>query len=183
MADRQRLLWAVATRRQLERWEPLVADFVRALMADRQPDGKAVWAAQVEHHFTLIAAHNVLQALGLTRTSSVAVDPILRDELKAGRDLLEHWPQNMPIFMATPRPAQPGYPSGQRFAARNPDEGPYGGLDWTNTTGALLLPRVSAPELHDLLDAVEADVLGRDASFREYVSARAPSPWIHENGE
>lgn len=28
MLNRQRLLWAVATRRQLERWEPLVAGAV-----------------------------------------------------------------------------------------------------------------------------------------------------------
>ena len=47
----------------------------------------------------------------------------------------------------------------------------------------MLLPNVSAPILHELLDAVEADVLAHDAALREFVPPRAPSPWIHQDGE
>jgi hypothetical protein len=38
MVNRERLIWTVATRRQLERWEPLVAESVRRRNDDRQLD-------------------------------------------------------------------------------------------------------------------------------------------------
>jgi hypothetical protein len=183
MLNRQRLLWAIATRRQLERWEPLVASHLRVLLADGEPEGTDIWSAEIEHHFALVAARNLVRALELPPATSVSVDPTLRDELIEGRDLHEHWPDNMPVFNVTPRPAQPPYPSGKRFAARNPKRGPYWWLGWTNKTGALLLPNVSAPALHEVLDEVEAEVLTNDDSLRRFVPPRAPSPWLHENGE
>jgi hypothetical protein len=111
------------------------------------------------------------------------VDPLLRAELIEGRDLHEHWPENMPLFNVTPRPAQPTHRSGKDFAARNPKRGPYWWLGWRSKTGALLLSNVSAPALHRLLDAVEAEVITDDVSLRDYVPPRAPSAWRHENGE
>ncbi len=183
MANRQRLLWAVATRRQLERWEPLVAADVRAGFTRSQLDGADVWAAAMEHHFALVAARNLMRALDLAPASSVSVDPTVRAELIEGRDLNEHWTENMPVFNVTPRVAQPKYPSGQNFAARNARKGPYDWLAWGNTTGALLMPNVSAPALHELLDAVEAEVIANDSSLARFVPPRAPSPWLHENGE
>jgi hypothetical protein len=54
MLNRQRLLWAIALRRQLERWEPLVASYLRAVMADREPDGADVWSGEIEHNLALI---------------------------------------------------------------------------------------------------------------------------------
>jgi len=183
--NRSRLVFAIATRRQLERWEPFVATFVRELWAHRQLSGADVWSAQIEHHFALIAARNLLRALGLDPATSVPVDPILRAELIEGRDLHEHWTENLPVFNVTPREVEPKYPSGKSFAARNPEAGnwPYWWLAWSNSTGARLLPHVSAPALHELLDAVEADVLSSDATFSEYIPPRAPSPWLHANGE
>lgn len=183
MVNRQRLLWTVATRRQLERWEPIVATFVRELWADRQLGGAEVWSAEIEHHFALVAANNLLRALDLAPASSVPVDPILRAELKEGRDLHEHWDENLPVFNVTPRVAQPPRGSGKAFAARNPDRGPYWWLGWNSTSGAQLLPNVSAPALHELLDAVEAEVLSKDAALSRYVPPRAPSPWLHQDGE
>jgi len=123
MVNRQRLLWAVATRRQLERWEPLVAASVRAGYARHPFPDADIWSAEIEHHFTLIAARNLLRALDLPPATSVPVDPTLRAELTEGRDLHEHWVENLPVFNVTPRAAQPPRRSGKEFAARNPDRG------------------------------------------------------------
>lgn len=183
IVNRQRLLWAIATRQQLERWEPIVATVVRDGLAGRPPDGADVWSAEIEHHLALVAARNLFRALDLPPTTTVSVDPILRAELIEGRDLHEHWPENLQVFTVRPRVAQPQYPSGKKFAARNPDSGPYWQFAWNLKTGARLLPHVSAPALHQLLDAVEADVLTNDVAFRDYVPPRAPSPWLHQNGE
>jgi hypothetical protein len=183
MLNRQRLLWAIATRRQLERWEPLVAAALRTHSARQQPDGEDVWSAEIEHHFALVAARNLVRALELAPAASVSIHPTLRAELIEGRDLHEHWLENMPVFNVTPRPTQPRHRSGKDFAARNPKRGPYWWLGWNNKTGALLLPHVSAPALHQLLDAVEAEVLANDGSLSDYVPPRAPSPWLHQKGE
>lgn len=169
-------------RRQLERWEPIVAEHVRRLMANRQLDGADVWAAATEHHFALVAARSLLRALDLPPASNVAIDPTVRSELAEGRDLHEHWPENLPIFNVTPRPTPPRYPSGRSFAARNPNVSPYMWLHWTNQTGALLLPHVPAPVLHQILDVVQADVLAQDAALSAFVPPRAPSPWLHQEG-
>lgn len=183
MVNRQRLVWTIATRRQLERWEPMVAAWVREGMVGDRSGGVDVWLAEIEHHFALVAARNLFLALDLDATTSVSVDPTLRAELIEGRDLHEHWPENLPVFNVTPRVAQPGYPSGKAFAARNPDRGPYTWLGWSSKKGARLLPNVSAPELHQLLDAVEDQVLSKDAALSRYVPPRAPSPWLHQDGE
>jgi hypothetical protein len=121
MVNRQRLLWAVATRRQLERWEPLVASTVR--VDPVVPECVTVWCAEMEHHYTLIAARNLIRAIELPPPMAVAVDETLRAELIEGRDLHEHWVENMPIFNVTPRRGQPKYPSGKAFAKRHPEHG------------------------------------------------------------
>jgi hypothetical protein len=100
-----------------------------------------------------------------------------------GRDLQEHWTENMPVFNVTPRPAQPKYPTGKAFADRNPRSDPYWQFAWNNKTGARLLPHVSAPALHQLLDEVEANVLTSNPGLSDYVPPRAPSPWLHQDGE
>lgn len=182
MVNRQRLLWTIATRRQLERWEQLVASILNADLTGRSLDGATWWSAEIEHHLTLVAARNLLHALDLAPVTGVTVEQTLRDELEEGRNLLEHWLDYMPVFNVTPRPAQPShYRSGRTFAARNPRGGP----DWgfTGKEGALVLPHVSAPELHRLLDAVEAEVLTNDESLSDYVPLRAPSPWLQQDGE
>ncbi len=181
MVNRQRLLWAIATRRQLERWEPLVAAILNEDLAGRPLNGGTWWAAETEHHLALVAARNLLHALDLTPVTRVPVEQTFRDELKEGRDLREHWLDYMPVFNVKPRPDQPShYRSGRSFAARNPRGGP----DWgfTSKAGALLLPNVSAPALHQLLDAVEAEALEGNPSLAQFVPPRAPSPWLHEEG-
>lgn len=183
MINRQRLLWTVATRRQLERWEPIVAAVLLGSFGKREPAGADVWSAAIEHHFALVAARNLLRALDLGPTS-VSVDPTLRAELIDGRNLHEHWAENenMPVFSVKPRVAVPRR-SAESFDKRNPGRSPYWWLGWSNKTGAQLLPHVSAPALHELLDDVEAEVLAKDAALSRYVPPRAPSPWLHQDGE
>jgi hypothetical protein len=65
MVHGQRLLWAIATRRQLERWEPIVAARLLADWADRPSSGADVWSAAIEHHFALVAARHLFEALDL----------------------------------------------------------------------------------------------------------------------
>jgi hypothetical protein len=75
MLNRQRLLWTVATRRQLERWEPYVAADVLRGYEHRQLDDVDIWLAQIEHHFALVAARNLLRALDLEPVTRVVIDP------------------------------------------------------------------------------------------------------------
>jgi hypothetical protein len=181
MLNRQRLLWSVATRRQLERWEPLVAAYLRASLAGQPPDAGLVWSAEIEHHFGLVAAHHLLGALDESPPSCVPVDTLLRAELTEGRHLHEHWVDNMPVFNVVPRPAQPPRQSGRSFAARNPGRSPYWWLGFDSKKGAMLTPQAPVQDLHRLLDAVE--VLASDPALTEYLPPRAPSPWLYENGE
>jgi hypothetical protein len=180
---RARLLWTVATRRQLERWESTLARYLRDRFAGRKGSGQDIWPAEIEHHFALIAARHLVRALDLEPASGVRIDPTLRAELIEGRDLNEHWTDNMPIFNVTPRPGLPPRRSGRDFAERNPKRGPYWWLGWGNKTGAQLLPHVSAPALHEVLDAVEAEVLAEREELRRFLLPRAPSPWLHVDGQ
>jgi hypothetical protein len=183
MVNRQRLLWTIATRRQLERWEPYVAKSLRLEFKGEQLNNMEIWLAEIEHHFALVAARNLLRALELEPVAQVSIDSTLRAELIEGRDLHEHWPENMPIFNITPRAEQPSHRSGRDFATRNPDRGPYWWLGWSNTTGAHVLPNVSAPALHQLLDAVEAEALADDPALARFLPPRASSPWLQQGGE
>jgi hypothetical protein len=183
MLNRQRLLWTVATRRQLERWEPIVAGVVLGSFAGRQPSGAEVWSAEIEHHFVLVAAHHLLLALDLDPPSKVQVDPDLRADLTEGRHLHEHWPDNLPVFNVKPRTPQPPRRSGQSFAARNPGRSPYWWLGWDLKIGPYLMPQAPAIAVHKVVDAVEAEVLASDPALAEYVPPRAQSWWLHEGGE
>lgn len=184
MINRQRLLWTVATRRQLERWEPFVATAVFLGSSNRHLDDSRIWLAELEHHFTLIAARHLLRALELPPVSGVPLDSTLRAEIIEGRDLHEHWVENLPVFNVSPRESHVlRHRSGKEYDARNPHTGPYDWLRWSNKTGALLLPHVSAPALHGLLDAVEAETLAADQSLSGFVPARLPSPWFRDKDE
>ena len=180
------LRWAIATRRQLERWEPYVA----AALRDDGLEDADIWLAETEHHFALVAAAHLIQAVEkLAPTRGIAIDPTIRQELIEGRDLHEHWYENVPVFNVVRfhrgkrLPSEPPRPSGRDFAARNPGVSPYSWLRFRNKTGPMLLPHVSAPALHEFVDAVEADVLARDESLARFVPERAPSPWVVEDGE
>jgi hypothetical protein len=182
MINRQRLLWAIATRVELERWEPYVAAAVR----DKPPlTGAEIWQAATEHHFTLVAAWHLIDAVDLAPTRTIPIDPTLRAELIEGRHLHEHWRENLPVFSNTPRVEEPRHRSGKDFAARNPERGrdPYRWLRWSSKTGPMLLPHVPASGVHEFVDAVEAEVLAQDDELKHFLPLRAPSPWLVEDGE
>lgn len=175
--NRQRLLWTVATRKQLERWEPFVADAVRLGLDGKQLGSAEIWSAEIEHHFALIAARNLIRALEIPPPTSVEVDRTMRDEIVESRDLLEHWDENAPVFNVTPRVSEPPRKSGQTFAERNPRHTPYDWLRWSGTQGPQLSPNVPALSLHRLLDGVEDAVLGNDPGLRRFIPHRSPSLW------
>jgi hypothetical protein len=183
-ANRQCLLWAVATRQQLDRWEPLVAAHVAGLAELAPPlTDEAIWRAAFEHHFALVAVHHLFQALGLPGAVTISIDDTLQKELTEARHLHEHWAQNMPVFNVRPRRVEPKHPSGRSFAERNPTAGPYWWLGWNNKRGPMLSPNVAAPEVHAVLDAVERLVTTRDPALAAFVPPRAPSRWAETDGE
>jgi hypothetical protein len=83
--NRERLLWALATRRQLERWEPHVAAAVRRSVEGRELDSADIWSAEIEHHFALVAARNLFRALDLRPATRVLIEATLRAEVDASR--------------------------------------------------------------------------------------------------
>jgi hypothetical protein len=181
MSDDIGLRWALATRLQLERWEPLVAANLNAELGVGPPFPDAlIWRAATEHHFLLIAAHHLVRAIDHASTG-IRIDRTIHDELIEGRDLHEHWRENVPVFMVKPRQREPRHKSGKAFAKRNPDRGPYWWLGWNGTDGPMILPNVPAHAVHALVDQVEALVIGRDSGLQRFVPAREPSPWMGES--
>ena len=159
--ERQALVWAGAVRRQLGRWEPLVAKHLLTMMEPNMTPrpippttmrSEEYWQGEVERHFLLIAARNLVKAIDLMDPRP-KVDAVVRAELIETRDLVEHWTENMPVFNVTPLPRRPGYRSGKDFAARNPDHGPYCWWSWNASRGAMATPNVSADQLRELVDA------------------------------
>jgi hypothetical protein len=179
--NRQLLIWAIATRRQLGRWEALVAANLRADLKGGQVPDALIWEAATEHHFLLIAAHHLVRTIDKLSEGEFRLDRIVHDELKEGRDLHEHWIENVPVFNVTPRPREPSHRSGKRFAARNPDRSPYSWLTWDGHAGPKILPNVPAEAVHSLVDQVEAAVIGRAPELRGFVPPRQPSPWLGED--
>jgi hypothetical protein len=176
---RASMSWSVATRLQLDRWERLVAENLRHQFdqdAVKMP-GALIWQAQFEHHFCVIAARHLLRSLELM-DHRVPVDLTMSAEIREGRDLHEHWDENMPVFNVRPRTATPPRKSGKDFAARNPNAGPYWWLGWDSRAGPRLLPHVIAAELHRLIDEVQRVAVAEHSDFADYVLPRAPSPWV-----
>jgi hypothetical protein len=66
MVNRQRLLWAIATRRQLERWEPLVA----AILNETSPGGPST-AGPGGRRRPSITSRSSLRGTSCTRSTSL----------------------------------------------------------------------------------------------------------------
>jgi hypothetical protein len=178
-AARIALGWAVATRVQLERWEPLVAARLREESYKIPFPAAGYWQAHCEWHFCLIAARNLIGALDLL-DPPLTMDQVMRDEITEMRDLNEHWKDNAPVFNVRPRPGQPKRPTGRAFAARNPDRGPYWWFAWDSQVGPKLSPNVPAAAVHDLLDRVQVRVLDEYPELAEFVPPLSPSPWFDQ---
>jgi len=180
-ADRNVLLWSVASRTQLDTWEALVAaNIANSFGSTLETPPSALWQAKIAHHFTLVAAAHLLTAARTLAPELKGVPHEQRLEIEEGRDLMEHWPENEPVFNTHPRTKEPPRSTGRRFAERNPGRTPYVWLHWTNTDGAMLMPHVPASALHGIIDRAQRRVLDSDVTMKQYVTPRPPSPWVDE---
>lgn len=185
MARRQALFWVVATRRQLDRWEPLVAEFIRHLFSKEKPPGQLVWEAEAERHLALVAARNLVRAVNSLPSPAATLSPDLATALTNVRDLAEHWDENMPVFnvrtwRGRERLTEPRFPSGKKFAAAHPEESPYSQSDWNGKDGPLLAPELPAAMLRHALDDVQRQVLEADPDLARFVPEAVPTPWLGE---
>jgi len=171
--------WALGTRMQLDRWEPLVARNLWLHHRNAQLPDPLIWQAEHDHHFALVACRNLLRALALA-DDPVEVDPVVRTQVIAGRDLHEHWDENMPVFNVRPS-GTPPRKSGKDFAVSNPDRSPYDWLAWKSNAGPMLLPLVAASRVHALLDACETWATVQVPSLTRFALPRPASPWTSEN--
>ena len=177
---RQVLLWTIATRQALERWEASVASAIRLdAYEKRKPPGRLFWAAEIDRHWTFIAARNLFRALA-TIDLGIQVDTELQKAVIQHRDLLEHWDENMPVFNVSPRQTTPPRRSGEEYASDNPDFSPYGQIRWNNSDGPMLGSRIPAAKLHSFLDVVQEEVQAQSPSLADYIPSRIPSPWLGE---
>lgn len=151
------LLWSVAARRQLDRWEPLVETFIRSLLAKTEMDPASIWQGEAEYHFLLVALNHMIEAADIK--STVAFDQTFRDEIIDTRHLLEHWRDNMEAFNTTPRVKPPARRSGKNYATRHPRSSPYSWRRYGDPVGAMVTPDVSAVQVRAELDKVDAAVL------------------------
>ena len=152
---RELLLWSVACRRQLDRWEACVAEITRLGFANEELPGPLVWETSTERHLIFVSARNMIRALDLSDAD--LVDPHLKDTLRVVRDLHEHWDDYLPIFNRSPRGDIPsnGYAAGNWFAENIAEESPFSIWAWNSRVGPKLLQPMPASDLRDALDAVD----------------------------
>lgn len=180
-ARRQILFWIVATRRQMDRWEPLVAEFLRHQLRREQLPAELIWQGEAERHMAIIAARNLVRCVQELPHSVATLDASLAQRIEDARNLLEHWDENAPIFNVTPTQERPPRRSGQRFLEQQPGRSPYCWWAWTNHDGALLAPGLPAEEVREGLDRAQREVLDADPDLARFVQAAEPSPWRGEN--
>jgi hypothetical protein len=169
--------WAAATQQQLERWEPLVAECVLRSFKKEDLGGVLAWRTHLERHFTVIAADHLITAVKFVQ---FAVQPpeLMATEIEGGRDALEHWQDNMKVFMVEPREFEPKYASVKAFADLNPVSDPYDGFAWDNTAGPKLFPHVPASELRAFVDRVKVRLVAEQPGFAPFFQDWAPSAWL-----
>lgn len=177
---RQMVLWTVATRQALERWESSVASAIHfELYEQHKPPGRLVWLAEIDRHFTFVAAHNLIRAVRLIGLE-VKVDEDLEAAVTQHRHLLEHWDENMPVFNVEPREVEPRYRSGKEYALANPSTTPYGSIRWNSSDGPTLGSDITAAHLHAFLDDAQARAVVQHPGLEDYIPERRRSPWLGE---
>lgn len=178
------LLWAVAARRQLDRWEPLVARHLWSTYDRGTPmPPDQIWEGEAEHHFAVVAFDHMLEALKMW-SMPVRIPSLVAQEVAEVRDLVTHWQDNMPVFNTRPRKQDPPRRSGKAFAARNPRKTPYDWFAWNARQGAMLTANVSASDARQAIEAVQDAVLAEDPDLARFIPPEVPSPWFvdeHQN--
>jgi hypothetical protein len=185
MPERQALAWAAAVRRQLQRWELLVAKHtLMGLEPNLTPPPEfpttmttgEYWEGETERHLLLNSIHNLLKARRLMKHPP-DLDPTVAKEVTETRDLNEHWDENMPVFQVSPRTSKPKRASGKSFADRNPRHGPYCWWAWDSQRGPLVSPNVAATQIHELVEATITAVVLVQPDMAGVVADAAPRPW------
>ncbi len=186
MPERQTLLFGAAVRRQLGRWEPLVAKHTLMTLEPNlkpPPETPTVmalheyWQGETERHLLLISVGNLLKAVKLL-DDPLRVDPSMAAELIQARDLNEHWEENMPVFNVQPRPRDPAWRSGKTFAAENPQRGPYNWWAFDVSLGPLVTPHVAATQVHELVTDAIAAARATEPDMADKVPDPTPRPWV-----
>lgn len=180
VVHREVLVWVLATRRQLDRWETLVASLLRSHLRGRREPSREVWEAQTERHLALVAAAHIRRAVGLPGWTG-DIDTKVLDVLGDLRNTLEHWDENLPVFSISPKQDDPPRPSGRRLAEGQPEGFPFSMFAWNGTEGPVLWPGLPASTVREVLDRLEAHVLSQAKDLRRFVPAREPSPWLGES--
>ena len=178
MQDRQTMLWVIATRRQVRRWEIVLARWLKA-KSDRTADPGNIWLAQIEWHMALVAANNLVRAVANTRGRVAAIPEDLAIDIRTHRDLLEHWDEQSPAFYnkASPGPLER---SGKHFANRHPGGDPYWWLSWSRESGPSLGPELGVEVLHLELDRIQEEILESNPDLEQYLSPIDDTPWLRD---
>jgi hypothetical protein len=179
MQHRQALLWAIGTRRQLDRWEPPVVEHLSRANSTMKMPAALIWQGEIDRHLALVSANHMFTAMDLW-PDPVPVPKLLRDEINETRDLNEHWDDNMPVFNQHPRQETPKRRTGRSFAERNPVLGPYCWWAWDSSRGAMLTPNVAATEVRDVITAIEVATLLGQPELARFIPPAVPSPWARD---
>lgn len=180
MQNRQLLLWLVAARQQLRRWEATLADVLRDELHNRRAPGHSIWQSEVDKHLALVALNNVLRAIDNADGRYTSMDEEIARDIRNQRDLHEHWNEQMPAFYYVPSSPEVLHRGGVTFAQRHPGRRPFGGLSWNSRAGPELGPGILASAVHSYLDLVQSEVLRSAPSLEAYVQPPLPSPWLGE---
>lgn len=172
MVRRQVLIWVVAARRQLDRWEALVASMLTQSASRRSV---IAWEAEVERQLALVAGRHVLRAVRLSGWNH-EVDTTPLDVITDLRNVGEHSDESMPVFNVSPQDGDPPRASGRRLAQALPRSNPFSPFEWNSREGAGL----PASRLREVLDALEQTVLSIDPSLARFVPPSPESPWLGE---
>lgn len=181
MIHREVLIWVVGARRQLDRWEVLLAKHTSLGLLQKESPQRLYWDLDIEHHLALVACGQLHNALAQAEGK---IDPMadpLAQELTMLRHLHEHRDENLPRFANASDPTL-DHKTAQAFAQRHPRRSPFGFWSWESARGPMLGPDLPSSEVRAELDRIERDVLVRDPALAEYLPAeRAPSPWFGDD--
>lgn len=169
------LRWCLATRRELDRWEELLAQFGMLLQKNEKPPGALAWELRMEHHFALVAADNLRRALNRVNHTGFLKD--LHHDLELLRHLHEHWDQQEDVFANAADPG-PLNKTASAFHDRHPGRSPYGFFNFNSKTGPMLGPAVLAWELRLALDRIEEKAIKSSPGLARFLTPRPPSPWV-----